>query len=113
MKDNYDVDSLDSAELEKELERQYENMKLEEGIDPDDVYNQMMGASTTSFKSMMSGATVMTNNQMELNKMVGQDIKAETNLDDYLDKMLAFQKNKNSKLETQFQANNEDWKNFR
>lgn len=56
---NQDNDSLNSEELERQLEQEMEDMEFV----PDEntsVYNPAWGQSHTSFKSMMSGATIMT-----------------------------------------------------
>ena len=66
-------------------------------LDPED-YNQynynnydqnsLFAQSHTSFKSMMSGATVMTDGGKQLNKLVKQKIDKDTDLDEYLEKLL-------------------------
>ena len=78
-----DKDSLNSEEMERQLEAEYANMEF----NPDDVedlsdegmsaYNPAFGESMTSFRSMMSKATVMTQNQREINKMVHKNISAD------------------------------------
>ena len=62
--------------------------------------------------SAQSGATVLTQNQREINKMIGQKLSADINLDEYVDKMLAIQKTKNVKMEEQYLRNDEEWKKF-
>jgi len=61
-------------------------------------YNPDFMQSQTSFKSMMSGATVMTQNQRELKKLVKKQISAEDDLDAYMEQLLDVERRKNAKL---------------
>lgn len=69
-----------------------ENMQFEEGDEQpnsdEDQYNPAFAQSQTSFKSAMSGATVLTQNQKELNMMIKQTINTDADLDEYMEKML-------------------------
>jgi len=65
-------------------------------------YNPALAQSHTSFKSALSGATVLTQNQKELNKMIKQTITTDADLDEYMEKLLDVQRVKNKKLEKQF-----------
>ena len=114
-----DKDSLNSEEMERQLDAELANMEF----NPDDVanvsdeemsaYNPAFGESHTSFRSMMSGATVMTQNQREINKMVRKNISADDNLDEYLEQLLDIQRKKANKMEKQFQEGNEAWRDFK
>lgn len=53
---------------------------------------------------MMSGATVMTQNQRELKKLVRKNISAEDDLDAYMEQLLDIERRKNAKLQKQFMA---------
>ena len=75
-------------------------------------YNPLFNQSMQSFRSYQSGATVLTQNNKEINKMVKQEITADQNLDEYLEKLLEIQRRKTSKLTKEFQENNEGWKEF-
>jgi len=62
-----DADSLNSSEMERQLNEELANMEFDPEKDDirDDEYdilNDDLGKSHTSFKSIMSGATVMTQN---------------------------------------------------
>jgi hypothetical protein len=65
-------------------------------------YNPDFMQSQTSFRSMMSGATVMTQNQRELKKLVHKTISAEDDLDVYMEQLLDIERRKNAKLQKQF-----------
>ena len=98
-------DSLNSEDMERQLDAELANMEF----NPDDVgdasdeemsaYNPAFGESHTSFRSMMSGATVMTQNQREMNKMVRKNISADANLDEYLEQLLEIQRKKANRME--------------
>jgi len=77
MEDLSDNDSLNSDDIAKNLAKEMENMEFDPENDSFDEnrynqseYNPAFGQSHTSFKSMMSGATILTNNQRDLNKLV-------------------------------------------
>lgn len=47
--------------------------------------HSVFGASHTSFKTIMSGATNMTSNQQHINKMIKAKIDADEDLDEYIE----------------------------
>jgi len=51
---------------------------------------------------MISGATVLTNNQRDLNKLVKQNLNQDANLDEVLEQLLDVQRRKTKKMEKQF-----------
>jgi len=69
-------DSLNSEEMERQLEAEMEAMEYNPDDYPDEdpmemsAYNPEFMQSATSFQSIMSGATNMTQNQRDLKKLV-------------------------------------------
>ena len=92
-------------------------------FDPDDVVDDdseaeflqgysEFGQSHTSFKSMMSaasGATVMTQGQRDIKKLVKKKIAPDEDLDQVVENLLDAHRKKNKKLTRQFQEQNEAW----
>lgn len=64
MAEKDEVDSLNSEELERQLEEEMARIELgpdeDSGSEKASHYNDLLAQSHTSFKSMMSGATVGT-----------------------------------------------------
>ena len=56
--------------------------------------HSVFGASHTSFKTIMSGATAMTSNQQHINKMIKANIDNEEDLDEYVEQILDMQRKK-------------------
>ena len=108
-------DSLTSDEIRAQLEAEMDAMEYNPDDYPDEdpmatsAYNPDFMQSQTSFKTMMSGATNMTQGQRELNQLVKQKISAEDDLDEYMEQLLDVERRKNAKLQKQFMENNEDW----
>ena len=65
--------------------------------------------SHTSFKSMISDATMLTKHEQEINRLVHQDISEQEDLDEYLEKLLAIQRQKGAIMQKKFQES-EEWK---
>ena len=60
---------------------------------------------------MASNATVNTiDHDRELNKFIKGKVTAETDLDDYLEKLLAVQRKKTTHMTKRFQAESQEWK---
>ena len=74
-----------------------------------DKRNPAFDQSHTSFKSMKSDATILSQHQRQLEQLVQQDIGEQEDLDDYLEKLLAIQRSKGAIMQKRLQES-EEWK---
>ena len=85
-----------------EAQQEGNGAQAQEQDDDDFGRNRELDRSHTSFKSMMSGATIFTQHEREINKLVHQDITEQEDLDEYLEKLLAVQRQKGAIMQKRF-----------